>query len=50
MADLKLTAKTEEELSSKMKIVKTFTNDIKTGLQKCAIISLKWQDSEERTH
>jgi hypothetical protein len=43
MDDLKLTGRSEEELRNEIKIVKTFSNDIKLkfGLEKCARISLK---------
>jgi hypothetical protein len=43
MDDLKLTGRSEEELRNEIKIVKTFSDDIKMnfGLEKCARISLK---------
>jgi predicted KAP-like P-loop ATPase len=43
MDDLKLIGRSEEELRNEIKIVKTFSNDIKMklGLEKCAGISLK---------
>jgi hypothetical protein len=43
MDDLKLIGRSEEELINDIKIVKTFSNDIKMkfGLEKCARISLK---------
>lgn len=43
MDDLKLLGKSEEELRDEIKIVKTFSNDIKMefGLEKCARILLK---------
>jgi hypothetical protein len=43
MDDLKLIGRSEEELRNEIKIVKTFSDDIKIkfGLKKCARISLK---------
>jgi hypothetical protein len=43
MDDLKLIAKSEEELQRQIQTVKTFSNDIhiQIGLEKCAKITLK---------
>jgi hypothetical protein len=43
MDDLKLIGKNEEEMRSKIRIVKTFSNDVNMefGLEKCAKISVK---------
>jgi hypothetical protein len=43
MDDLKLIERSDEELRNEIKIVKTFSDDIKMkfGLEKCARISLK---------
>jgi hypothetical protein len=43
MDDLKLIGRSEEELRNEIKIVKTFSDDIKMkfGLEKCARVSLK---------
>jgi threonyl-tRNA synthetase len=43
MDDLKLIAKTEEELRKQIQTVKTFSDDIHTdfGLEKCAKITFK---------
>jgi hypothetical protein len=50
--DLKLTGRSEEELINEIKIVKTFSNNIKMefGLEKCARISLKSGTVHKRQH
>jgi hypothetical protein len=50
MDDLKLTGRREEELRNEIKIVKTFSDDIKIkfGLEKCARFSLKMEHFIEK--
>jgi hypothetical protein len=51
MADLKLIGRSKEELRNEIKIVKTFSDDIKIkfGLEKCARISFEEWDSLLKT-
>lgn len=52
MDDLKLLGKSEEELRDEIKIVKTFSSDIKMefGLEKCARISIKKGKVQRKEH
>jgi hypothetical protein len=51
MDDLKLIGRSEEELGNEIKIIKTFSDDIKMkfGLEKCARISLKMEQFIENS-
>jgi hypothetical protein len=50
--DLKLIGRSEEELTNKIQIVKTFSNDIKMkcGWEKCARICLKSGNVYRKQH